>query len=52
MMEDMPAQGSLHQKPQKRQLAADERRFMQINHAVYAPKPFTLLAGWRIQAAY
>src|SRR4030067_1086424 len=36
----------------KTALAADERRFTQMHHAVYAPKPFTLLAGWRIQAAY
>jgi hypothetical protein len=29
----------------KRRLAADERKLMQMHHAVGAPKPFTLLVG-------
>src|SRR4030065_126119 len=28
------------------------RRLTQMNHAVYAPRPFTLLVGWRIRAAH
>ena len=36
----------------KTALAADERRLTQMNHAVYAPRPFTLLVGWRIRAAH
>src|SRR4030066_1083984 len=34
----------------KTALAADERRLTQMNHAVYAPRLFTLLVGWRIRA--
>jgi hypothetical protein len=32
--------------------AAFSSRLTQMNHAMDAPRPFTLLAGWRIQAAH
>jgi hypothetical protein len=35
--------------PKKRRLAADEHRLTQMNHVMDAPRPFTLLVGWRIR---
>ncbi|HJX17799.1 MAG TPA: hypothetical protein VJ437_06335 [Acidiferrobacterales bacterium] len=36
----------------KTALAADERRSTQMKHVFETPRPFTLLADWRIPAAH